>query len=43
METGNKLFLVSIFLGLFLLASVAALPIYVKPLDASGNVRRGLN
>ncbi|MBU2524557.1 hypothetical protein KKG71_05185, partial [Patescibacteria group bacterium] len=31
--------IILVFLGLFLVSSVLALPIYVKPLDGSGNVQ----
>ncbi len=39
MKRGNKLFLASIFLSIFLISSALALPIYVKPLDGSGNLQ----
>ena len=33
--------LASIFLSMFLISSAVALPIYVKPLDGSGNLQPG--
>ena len=38
MKRGNKLFLMGV-LTLFLVTTVIALPIYVKPLDGSGNLQ----
>ncbi len=35
----NKTTPILLFIAIFLITSVAALPVYVKPLDANGNVQ----